>query len=154
MCAIRVARKLHGFVRRQTQDLLKRAPDALEDSLALLRRSALAARNIIVTPIRDALAVGAGPDPDPGEALADVDHDTGDLAVVFLLEGLADGGEHHMEPELVDGDAALILEGIRPFAAMLILQILPFWPNAGLEEMVIGLLGQFRDRGNVVLDFG
>jgi hypothetical protein len=44
------------------------------------------------------------------EALAGVDHDAHDLAVALLLKRLADGGEHDVKPELVDGDGALLLE--------------------------------------------
>jgi hypothetical protein len=56
-----------------------------------------------------------------------------------------------MKPELVNRNAALILELVGPLSAVLILDILPFWPNAFLEEMVVGFEGEFGDRSNVVL---
>jgi hypothetical protein len=48
-----------------------------------------------------------------------------------------------VKPELVDRDAALVLELIRPLPAVLVLGILPFWSDTFLEEMVIGFEGEF-----------
>jgi hypothetical protein len=56
-----------------------------------------------------------------------------------------------VEPELVNWDVALLLELVRPLAAVLVLDILPFGADAFLEEMVIGLEGQFGRGSNVVL---
>ncbi len=56
-----------------------------------------------------------------------------------------------MKPELVNRNAALILELVGPLSAVLILDILPFWPNAFLEEMVVGFEGEFGDGSNVIL---
>jgi hypothetical protein len=56
-----------------------------------------------------------------------------------------------MEPELVDRDVALLLELVGPFAAVLVLDILPFGANAFLEEVVVGLEGQFGGGSDIVL---
>lgn len=58
-----------------------------------------------------------------------------------------------MKPELVDWDRTLLLELIGPFSSVLVLDILPFWSNALLEEMVIGFESKFGCGRNVVLDF-
>jgi hypothetical protein len=57
-----------------------------------------------------------------------------------------------MEPEFVDWNAALIFELVGPLSAVLVLDILPFWPNAFLEEVVIRFEGKFGDGSNIVLD--
>jgi hypothetical protein len=44
-----------------------------------------------------------------------------------------------MQPDIIDWDAALVLELIRPLATMLILDILPLWPYAFFEKMIVGL---------------
>jgi hypothetical protein len=69
----------------------------------------------------------------------------------FILESLADGCKHDVEPELVDRDAALVLELVRPFSTVLVLDVLPFGSDAFLEEMVVGFEGEFGDRSDVVL---
>lgn len=46
-----------------------------------------------------------------------------------------------MQPELVDRGSALVLELIRPLAAVLVLRVFPFGTDASLEEMVIGFEG-------------
>lgn len=56
-----------------------------------------------------------------------------------------------MEPELVDRDAALVLELVRPLSAVLVLDVLPFWSDAFLKEMVVGFEGEFRYGSNVIL---
>jgi len=58
-----------------------------------------------------------------------------------------------MQPQLVDVDRPLILELEGPLAAMLVLRVLPLWPHAFLEEMVIRLESKFRNGGDVVLLF-
>jgi hypothetical protein len=108
--AVRVAGELDGFCSRQLQDLLELAADVQEDLSSLLHRSALSSGNIAIATVGDALADRASPDTDTVEALAGVDHDAHDLAVALLLKRLADGGEHDVKPELVDGDGALLLE--------------------------------------------
>ena len=56
-----------------------------------------------------------------------------------------------MQPELVDRDVALLLELVGPLAAVLVLDVLPFWTYAFLEEMVVGFEGQFGGGSDVVL---
>lgn len=151
MCSIRVARELEQLRGGQLEDLLGAAADSQQDLAALLRRASLSASNVGVTASGDALADGAGPDADSVEGLAYVDDDAHDLAVLLLLEGLADGCQHHVQPQLVDVDVALFLEGVRPFAAVLVLEILPLGAYTGLEEVVVGFEGQIGDGRDVVL---
>lgn len=56
-----------------------------------------------------------------------------------------------MKPEIIDGDVSLLLELVRPLSTVLVLDILPFWANTFLEEMVIGLEGEFGSSCDVVL---
>jgi hypothetical protein len=56
-----------------------------------------------------------------------------------------------MEPELVNIDAPLVLEAVRPLAAVLVLGVLPLGTDTLFEEVVVGLEGKARDRRNVVL---
>jgi hypothetical protein len=56
-----------------------------------------------------------------------------------------------VEPEFVDWDVALLLELVRPLAAVFVLDILPFGADAFFEQVVIGLEGQFGGGSNVVL---
>jgi hypothetical protein len=152
MSAIRVARELNRLSRRELEHLLELAANVHEHFLALLHRSSLATCNIAVTAAWDALADCAGPDTDTVEALSDIDYDAHELAIIFLLECLADSSQHNVEPELVDGYVALLLELVGPLAAVLVLDILPFGADAFLEEVVIGLEGQFGGGSNVVLE--
>ncbi len=57
-----------------------------------------------------------------------------------------------MKPELVDGSGTLVFELVCPFPAMLVLRVLPLGANTFLEEVVIGLEGELRDGGDVVLE--
>jgi hypothetical protein len=110
MCTICVPRELDSLSSRQLQDFLELLADVQENLLTLLRGSALASCDIAVSATGNALADCAGPDTDTVEALSDIDYDTHKFPVVLILECLADGRKHHVEPELVDGDAALVLE--------------------------------------------
>ena len=56
-----------------------------------------------------------------------------------------------MKPELVDGRGFLVFELVRPFAAVFVLRVFPLRADALLEEMVIGLEGEFGDGCDVVL---
>jgi hypothetical protein len=58
-----------------------------------------------------------------------------------------------VQPQLVDRDGLLLLERVRPLSTVLVLPVLPLGSYALLEEVIVGLEGQFRDRGNVVLEF-
>jgi hypothetical protein len=44
-----------------------------------------------------------------------------------------------MQPDIIDWDAALVLELVRPLATVLVLDILPLWPYAFLEKMIVRL---------------
>ena len=57
-----------------------------------------------------------------------------------------------MQPQLVDGNIALLLKLIGPFSSVLVLDILPFWSDAFFKEVVVGLESELGDRSNVVLD--
>jgi hypothetical protein len=56
-----------------------------------------------------------------------------------------------VEPQFVNGDIPLLLELIRPFPSVLVLYVLPFWSNALLEEVIVGLQGKFGCRGDIIL---
>lgn len=139
-----VTRELDLLGRRQGKDLLEPLADALQPPLALLAVDALGGGLAL-----GCLASGAGPETDTPESLADVDDNTHDLVVLLVLESLTDGGEHDVEPGLVVGLA--VLEGVGPAATVLVLGVLPLRANAALEEVVVGLLGQLRGGGDVIL---
>lgn len=151
MRTVRVARELDIIGTRQLQDLLEFSANIQQDVSTLIHRSAFAACDVAVATARDALADSAGPDTDTIEALSHVDDNTHDLAVAFLLKGLADSGKHDMQPELVNRNA-FILEGEGPFPSMFILLVLPLGSHTFLEEVVVRFLGEFGDRCDVVLD--
>jgi hypothetical protein len=48
-----------------------------------------------------------------------------------------------VEPQLVDDGLGglAVLEGVGPFASMLVLMVLPFRSYSGLEEVIVGLDG-------------
>lgn len=151
MCSLGVARELEHLVGGQLQDLLDAAADGHENLLALLGGPAFAAGHVTVAAVGYALADGTGPDTDTVEGLADVDDNAHDLTILLVLQRVADGGQHDMQPQLVDVDVALLLELVGPLAAVLVLGVFPLWPHAGLEEVVVGLEGEVRDRRDVVL---
>lgn len=151
MRAVGVARELNGLGRGELQDFLEPAADGQEDLLALRRGATLAAADVAVPAVRNVLSYRTSPKADPVESLANVDDDAHDLAIVLLLERLADGSEHDMEPELVDVDAALVLVLVRPLAAVLVLGVLPLGADTLLEEVVVGLLSKLGNRDDVVL---
>lgn len=152
MRSLGVAGELEHLVGGELQDLLDTVADVDEDLLALLRGAALATGDIAIAAAGDALANGAGPDADTVEGLADVDDDAHDLTILLLLHGVSDGSQHDVQPQLVNVDAALVLELVGPLAAMLILGVLPLGSHAGLEEVVVGLEGEVGDRCDVVLE--
>lgn len=151
MRAIGVAREFENLGIGEFQDLLEAAANSHKDLLALLGGSALAASDIAVSATRNALSYCASPDTDTEESLADIDDDTHDLTVLLVLQGLANGSEHGVQPKFVDVNGTLIFELVRPFAAVLILGVLPFWPYALLEKVVVGLQGQLGDWCDIVL---
>lgn len=151
MRSIRVARELDELLGGQLQDLLEALANLEQDTLTLLRSAALATGDVAITPVRDGLANGAGPDTDTEEGLADVDDDTHDLAIVLILQHLADGRHHRVQPDVIDIDVALLLERIGPFAAVLILRVFPLRSDALLEKVVVGFESEVRDGSDVVL---
>ena len=96
------------------------------------------------------LAGSPRPHPDSIEGFAHVDHDAHDLVAV-VFECLADGRELGVQPQLVDVDDALVFELVCPFAAMFVLRIFPLRSHAFLEQVVVGLDGEIRAGGYVVL---
>ena len=141
---VRVSRELDLFLTSQTEHILEALADTLQPLAALLGSviaAALALRSV---------AGSARPQTDTPEALADVDDHAHDFVLVFLLELLADTGQHHVEPGLVVGLAAA-LEGVGPAAAELVLLVFPLWAHTLLEEMVVGFLCELGGGGDVVL---
>ena len=123
--AVAVAHELDDLALAQHQHVLEALADLLEDILALAAGGALAG--------------GAGPEADAVEALAQVHHHAHDLVVAVVLELLADGGQEHVQPDLVVGLA--LLEGVGPAAAVAVLRVLPLGAHALFEEVVVGLGG-------------
>lgn len=154
MGTVGVARELEHLVGRQLEDVLEPTAKRRQDFLALLGRPALAASNVAIPAAGDVPACGAGPDADTVECLADVDDNAHHLAILLVLQRLADGAEHGMQPELIDVDRPLVLELERPLAAVLVLGILPLRTHTLLEEVVIRLEGKFGDWRDVVLVSG
>lgn len=139
--AFRVSAELDHLVPFDLQNLLEPGSNPIKNTLALFRAASLTASDIAVSAVRNALADSLRPDADTIEALANIDHNPHHLAVALIFEGLADSGEHDVQPKLVNRDATLFLERIRPFASMFVLGIFPFRPYAFLEKMVVGLDG-------------
>lgn len=145
VCTVRVARELHHIRLLQPKHVFEPPANSLENLLALRRcASALVAG--------DALAHGACPQTDTVEALAHVHDHTHDLVVVVALEGLADGSQLCVQPEIVNRDRALVLELVGPLATVLVLRVFPFRSYALLEEVVVGLEAKFGGGGDVVLE--
>ena len=57
-----------------------------------------------------------------------------------------------MQPEFIDGDSTLILEGVGPFATMFVLLVFPFRADAFFEEVVVGFEAEFGGGSDVVLN--
>ena len=140
-----VARELDNVVLLQLEGLLEPLSDLQQNLLTLLLSPGLAG----IT--GDGAADGACPQTDTVEASPHVDDDTHDLVVVLILEVLADGSEHDMEPERIDVDRLLLPELEGPFAAVLVLRVFPLGLDALLEEVVVGLEREVGCGGDVVL---
>ncbi|KAI6762017.1 hypothetical protein HG531_002570 [Fusarium graminearum] len=93
----------------QLEDLLEAASDRQENLLTLLSATALTAGNITFTSARNALSYGASPDADTEECLTDVDNNSHNFAIIFVLKSLADSAHHNLEPQTIDIDVALVL---------------------------------------------
>ena len=146
-----VTRKLNLLSGRELQDFLEPTANVEQDVLALLTAATLTASNVAVTSVGNVLAGGASPDTNTVEGLAHIDHNAHDLAIVLLFERLANSRHHHLKPEAIDFDTALILVLVRPLATVLVLGVLPFGTDASLEQVVVGLLGKLGDGGDIVL---
>lgn len=151
MGRVGVPRELDVLVGGQLENLLEALADVEEDLLALLWRSALTTGDVAIPATGNALANGAGPDADTEEGLSHVDDDAHDLAIVFVLEGLADGGHHGLQPQLVDVDAGFVLELVGPFTAVLVLGVLPLGPYALFEKVIVRLHSKFGYGSDIVL---
>ena len=107
--AFRMTRELDDFRILELEHLFELHPQTEQDFFALLRGASLATGHVSVAAIRHALANGFGPETHAVEAFAHVDDHAHDFAVIVaVLEGFADGGEHHVEPKFVDGCATLV----------------------------------------------
>ena len=137
MRTIRMAREVNLLTGWQLENFLKLAANIHQDLSSLLWRSSLTTSNVALSTTWDALSNCAGPDANTVEALADIDNDTHEFSIIFLLEGLTDGRKHDVEPKLIDRDVALLLELVGPFSTVLVLLILPFGSNAFLEEVIV-----------------
>lgn len=145
VCAVGVTGELDDIRLLKTKYVLEPPTDRLQYLLALCGcASGLVAGN--------ALTHGASPQTDTVEALAHIHDHTHDLVVAVALEGLADGGELCVQPQVVDGDGSLILELVGPLATVLVLGVLPLRSYALLEEVVVGLEAQLGGWRDVVLD--
>lgn len=148
---VRVSRKLNLLAAGELKDLLESSANGQEDVAALFVCTALATGNVAIATTRDAFTNGASPDTDAVKSLADVDDNAHDLTVLLILERLANGAHHDLEPETVDINVALLLVLVGPLATVLVLGIFPLGADAGLEQMVVGLEGELRNGGDVVL---
>jgi hypothetical protein len=148
MSGIRVTRELYRVILLELEGLLEPLANLEESLLALLRGPGLALL------AGDGAANCPCPETDTVEASPNVDHHTHDLVVVLILEVLANGCEHDVQPERVDVDGLLVLELERPLAAVLVLRIFPLGPYTLLEEVVVGLERKIRGGGDVVLRGG
>jgi hypothetical protein len=148
-----VAREFDLLRGRQLEDLLEFLANVQENVLTLLTASALATSNVTLSSAGNALSYGASPDTDTEEGLANIDNNTHDLAIILVLESLANGGHHDLKPETVDIDVALVLVLVRPLATVLVLGVLPLGADSSLEKVVVGLERELGNGGNIVLGF-
>jgi len=107
-----VSREFDDLALIQAERLLERAANLHEDLLALLDGAAFATGYVAVTAAWEGLADSARPDTDTVETLANVHNNAHDLAIVLVLDGLADGSEHNVQPKGIDVDELLILEAV------------------------------------------
>lgn len=140
---ISVAAELDLLAGSQRENVLEALADTLQALASIFAISAL------VLAALGRLASSSRPQTDTPEGLTYVHHNAHDFVVTVVLEHLANRGKHDVEPSLVVCLAAL--ESVRPTASVLVLWILPLWADAGLEEVVVGLLGELRGRSDVVL---
>lgn len=120
-----MAAEFHGLGRLEVEDIL----EALADSLEAL--ATLGWVSAFLLALLWCLTSRSRPETYTPECLADVDDDAHDLVVRLVLQHLANGGKHDVQPCLVVGLAAL--ECVGPTTTVLVLRILPLWTNALLE---------------------
>jgi hypothetical protein len=143
-----MAHELDGLLVGDLEDLLEAVADLHEDSLRLLR-GALRLSSLGGVGL---CAGAAGPETNTVEGLTNVDDNTHDLVVVVILELLANGAEQDVQPDFVVGLA--LLEGVGPATTVLVLRVFPLRADTVLEEVVVGLGGELRGGGDVVLQCG
>lgn len=105
VCAVRVTRELNGISLLETKDFLETPADVLEDLLALC-----GCATVLVS--GDTLANSPSPQTNTVEALAYVHNNTHNLVVTIVLESLANSGQLCVQPQVVDGHGALVLERV------------------------------------------
>jgi hypothetical protein len=152
MRAISVTGELNDIRLFQAQRFLEAPANLQQDFFALLYRASLSSGVVAITTAWDWATDRPRPQTDAVEALANVDDNAHDFAVALILEGFANGGEHHMQPELIDVDDLLVFELERPLSAMLILGVFPFGADASLEQVIISLQCEFGGGSDVVLN--
>lgn len=103
VCAVGVTGEFDHVGFLQTEDILEPPTDRLQDILALRRR----ASGLITG---NALAHGASPQTNTVKALAHIHNNSHDLVVAIALEGLADGCQLGVQPQVVDGNRSLVLK--------------------------------------------
>jgi len=146
MRRFRMPAELHLLRLRQLQVVLEPLANLLQPLLArILVLARLSGRRALLR----RLTRSARPETHTPEGFADVNHHTHDLILALVFQRLADGSEHDVQPGGVGGFASL--EGVGPAAAVLILWVFPLWAHAGLEEVVVGLLGELGGGGDIVL---
>jgi hypothetical protein len=151
MSRIGMAGELDDLAGFEVERILESLAHSHEDVAASLGGATFPAGCVAVATAREWLADALCPEANAVEALPHVDHNAHDFPIIFVLECLADGGEHDVQPEVVYVDGFLVFELKCPFSTVLVLEVLPFGPNTGLEEMVVGLDSEFGGWRNVVL---
>lgn len=151
VCGVGVSRELNHLCFLQHERILEPLSNLEQCLPAHFGSPALSTCGIAIATAGEWLANALGPEADTVEAFADVHHDTHDFAVVLVLERFTNGGEHNVQPQVVDVDGFLVLELEGPFSTVFVLNVFPFGADARLEEVIIGLLGEFRGWGDVVL---
>jgi hypothetical protein len=147
-----MARKLNRVGILQTENLLETLANLHQNLLTLLRAATLTASSVAISATWEGLASRLGPQADTVKALAHINDDPHDFAVILVLERLADGGQHDVQPQVVDVGQLLVAEGVGPFATVLVVDIFPFGADTCFEEVVVGFLGELVGWCDVVLD--
>lgn len=115
MGGVGVSGKLDHVVVLELQRLLESSANLEQNLLALLLCPSLASLT------GNGATNGTCPEADTVEASPHVDNDTHDFVVILILEVLADGSQHDVQPKRVDVDCLFIFELEGPLAAVLVL---------------------------------